>query len=113
MIPETDVTLHDLLLDVYREWEFTSENYPELAHLHGEARLKFIRDHLVKHLQKILGKLAELYEPLDHGRSLPEDYNDQIRIILGKALATLLQLANIEGLQDFDLERAVQSVVHS
>jgi len=63
------MTLREALELVKDCWPFDEKNYPDLRALHDHFdRRNFMLQHILLHQQKTLGRLAELFEGLEHYR---------------------------------------------
>lgn len=73
----------------------TEANYPELAKLSAEERVKFDVRHCALHSVKLAGKLASVSEDADHGESLD---TEKVKKLAVKELINALVLADRVGL---------------
>lgn len=92
---------------VRKRWTFTPEKYPDLHDLRVEGARRFERGHVLKHILKSLGKIAENEEARDHG-GVTFDLKDKMRPLIGKMLVNLMQLADSYGISDEELERFIR-----
>lgn len=89
------MTLQDLMDLVTREWPFNEENYPLLKGCSDEEKKQFAIRHILIHMVKAHGQLAESVEPWDHGRN---ERNLGLCRAVGKLFKEILRLAEIAGI---------------
>lgn len=104
------MTIQELQQFIEKSWAFDANTYPLLGELNGDDRLNFSRRHLMMHLQKEVGDLVRILEPLDHGKPPPEDYRDRIRKILRDLQIVTLRLNALEERGEKDLVESVQEL---
>jgi hypothetical protein len=107
MAPEERMHLFEIREIVKQRWTFTPDKYPDLHDLRIEGARRFERGHILKHMLKSLGKIAENEEARDHG-SITFDLKDKMRPLIGKMLVNLMQLAESYGISDEELERFIR-----
>lgn len=104
------MTIQELQQFIEKSWKFDDENYPLLKGLIGDQRLNFMRRHLMMHLQKEVGDLVRIVEPLDHGKPLPADYQERIGKILRDLQVITLRINALEGRGKEDLVESIQEL---
>ena len=86
-------------------WPIDEENYRRLAEISGTSRTDFLRDHVLKHLAKAVGDLAERCEKRDHKPTIPwGGLTPHAAPIVIMLIPNALQLARIEGLTPEEME---------
>lgn len=101
------MNLSEIRQIVRERWSFDAEKYPDLAQLSTEGARRFARGHILKHIMKSVGKIAEIEEARDHS-SLVFDAKDKLRPLIGKMLVNLIQLAESYRISDEELERYIR-----
>lgn len=97
---------------VKKRWKFSSGEYPDLFSLAsvqtsgGEER--FVRSHILKHMMKSVGKIAEIEEDDDHSHSKIHDSKERMRALIGKMLINLMQLAESYGISNKEIEKFIR-----
>ena len=104
------MTIQELQKFIEESWTFDDSNYTLLKGLTGENRLNFVRRHLMMHLQKEIGDLVRILEPLDHGKPLPQDYQDRITKILRDLQVVTLRLNAFEERGEKELVNSIQEL---
>lgn len=88
-------------------WVWDEDNYPSLARIAPEDRDAFRRKHVLMHLMKQVGKLAEADEKRDHTKASVLDDDEgrrEIVKLLGKTMLNCLQYAEIQGITAEELD---------
>ncbi len=88
-------TLTEAQKFITEKYKNTEANYPELAKLSGEERVKFDVRHCALHSVKLAGKLAGVSEDMDHGESFD---TEKVKRLAVKELINALVLAGRVGL---------------
>ena len=102
--------LDDLIAYVESKWEFDKRNYKRMNVLPLYEHPQFVRDHILKHLQKEVGKLAALLEKSDHTHEAPVEFRETILERERNLLILVLRLAAFERLSGEELVRAVRDL---
>ena len=97
-------TLAEAQKFITEKYKNTEENYPELAKLSDEERVKFDVRHCALHSIKIAGKLAAVSEDADHGETLD---TEKVKKLAVKELINALVLADRVGLSADELLKRV------
>ena len=97
-------TLTEAQKFIAEKYRNTETNYPELAKLSGEERVKFDVRHCVLHSVKLAGKLAAVSEDADHGGSLD---TEKVKKLAVKELINALVLAGRVGLSAEELLKRI------
>ena len=97
-------TLTEAQKFIAEKYKNTGENYPELAKLSDEERIKFDVRHCALHSVKLAGKLATVSEDADHGESLDVE---KVKKFAVKELINALVLADRVGLSAEELLKRV------
>ena len=91
-------------------YQFTPENYPELAQLVGAQRTVFAVKHSVLHMMKSLGVIATQGEAADHGDLMDIGV---LRIAIAKMLINTLKLAEELKIEPCMLGELIPDVMKS
>ncbi len=97
-------TLTEAQKFITEKYKNTEKNYPELAKLSGEERVKFDVRHCALHSVKLAGKLAAVSEDADHGGSLD---TEKVKKLAVKELINALVLADRVGLSADELIKRI------
>lgn len=96
----------DNLIDlIAKNFVFDWDTYPELKGVSEKERLEFTIRHSALHFSKTAGKVAAVSEDADHGGGLDVDV---IKENVSKALINTLRLAELVGMSEDDLVKAVE-----
>jgi hypothetical protein len=94
---------------VRKRWTFDSSEYIDLhavrSNQGGVERL--VRGHVLKHMMKSVGKIAEIEEDDDHSHSKIHDSKERMRALIGKMLINLMQLAESYGISNKELAKFI------
>lgn len=88
-------------------WVWDPENYPVLERTDEKDRDAFRRKHVLTHMMKQIGKLAEADEKHDHMKASildDEEGKKEIVKLLGKTMLNCLQYADIQGVTAEELD---------
>lgn len=88
-----------------KHFVFDDKMYPELANASDEHRFMFAVRHSALHIAKTSGKIAAISEALDHGREVDIT---QLKTDIPKAFVTVLRLAEVIGMSEDDIIRAIE-----
>jgi len=97
-------TLAEAQKFITEKYKNTEKNYPELAKLSGEERVKFDVRHCALHSVKLAGKLAAVSEDADHGENLD---TEKVKKLAVKELINALVLADRVGLSAEELLKRI------
>lgn len=92
---------------IEERWQFEESNYPPLVGMDEEEKKRFIARHILMHLQKELGKLARVCEPVDHGK--PFD-TSQFPEILRDLIIESLRLSKVVGVSTADIIASINTL---
>jgi hypothetical protein len=99
-------TIDELKSFVAQNYVFDEFTYPSLKGATECERFTFSLNHSALHFSKTAGQLATLCERADHGHQVDDA---ALQEIVPKALISVLRLAEIAGLSEADLVRAIHA----
>lgn len=100
--------LQDLMQEIVEGWKFDEESYVGFGNLSESQQKNFIRKHVLLHLMKSQGKIATILEKADHDGGF-EEFDDAFT---AKLLMNVLRLAEVEGLNAYDLVNKVKEIMN-
>jgi len=84
---------------------FSDTKYAELQGVSEEQKFRFALRHMALHFSKTAGKIAAISEAVDHGKPLDRE---DLKVNVSKSLVNTLRVAELTGLSEDDLIRAVE-----
>ncbi len=100
----------ELMETVAKNWPFDEKTYLELKGVNEETKLRFAVKHVLLHLQKSLGQMAEICESADHKGTLdPLD----LELHASKFAVNTVRLLGLIGVDAERLDRFVEEWVRS
>lgn len=97
--------INQLIKLIIKHFKFDEKTYPELKGANEEQRLAFAIKHSALHFAKTAGKIAAASEDADHGGGI--DITN-LKIDTVKAFISILRLAELLGMSEKDLIKAVE-----
>jgi hypothetical protein len=97
--------LDKLITFIAEHFKFDKATYPELEGVSDQKRLEFAIRHSVLHFSKTTGKIAAVSEDVDHGGALDLE---SIKENVPKALINVLRLAELVGISEAEIIRAIE-----
>ena len=97
--------LDRLIQFVGKLFVFDEKKYPELTGASDKERFDYGVRHSALHLAKFGGKVAAVSEDVDHGG---EGDIEELRKAVPRLLITVLKLADLLGMSEADLIRAIE-----
>jgi hypothetical protein len=101
--------LHELIDRLRTTWQFQSDTYPALQGANSKEIDRFKRTHVMLHLQKALGRLAEIEEQVDHGMVAAAD-RALVVDVLAKFVGGAMQMAAVCGIRPEDLDARIRQL---
>ena len=94
-----ELMIGEMMEALERVWPLDADNYRRLDEVSVSSRTDFLRDHILKHLSKVMGDLADRCEKRDHLPTIPwGELTPHAAPIVTKLIMNALQLARIEGM---------------
>lgn len=106
LAPKNKAQLEELMEYISVQWKFTPKNYPILEKLSKIEREDFALGHIVKHMQKSLGKIASYSEAIDHNDE--PSAGDFPKGATVKMIVNALRLATILGISADDIIETIR-----
>jgi hypothetical protein len=101
-------TIQQLMELIGSKYVFKEENYPAMKGMTEEQKKVFALNHSILHMQKSIGKLAEVCEKYDHTGEYVPGSMDQVSEATVKMVINSLKLAQEIGFNGFELSERVQ-----
>jgi len=98
--------LQEILGRLLANWQCKPEDYPPLQGSNAAESARFKRTHVMLHLQKALGRLAEGLERQDHGSASGINMAEIVTKLIGGAM----QLAAIDGIPAEDIAAKIRFI---
>lgn len=100
------INLDIVMAHVKGNWPFDKYNYPNMPTKEGPAERSFVIGHLLLHLQKSAGNIAQYPEKMDHGKG-GGNYSHAQQGVL-ETIKTALRLAKEFGITGDHISRYLQ-----
>ena len=97
--------IDELTQFISQHFLFNEAHYPELRNANDEQRLVFAIKHSALRLAKTAGKISAVAEDIDHGT---KPNLDELRTNIPKALINTLRLAELVGMSEVDIIKAIE-----
>lgn len=97
--------INTLIRFIAEHFVFDEQAYPELQNASERQRLIFALRHSVLHFSKTAGKLSAVIEAADHGKQIDIA---EIKKNIPKALINTLRLAELVGMSEKDIIKAIE-----
>ncbi len=95
------------------KYVFNEENYPNMKGMDAAQQAMFVLNHSVLHMQKSIGKIAEVCENYDHSGKINETDGAKVEEATVKMLINTLKLAHELGLNGEGLAERVPKFMKS
>ncbi len=97
--------IDELIQFISENFIFDENSYPELKGVDEQARFLFAVRHSALHFSKTAGKIAAVSEDVDHGNEIDIE---ELKKNVPKALINTLRLAELVGMSEDDLVKAIE-----
>ncbi len=106
-------TVQQFIEFIGSKYIFNEENYPVMKDMPPEQKAMFALNHSVLHMQKSIGKIAEVCESYDHTGKYTYMNKSQVEEATVKMLVNTLKLAQELGFTGKELAERVPQLMKS